>query len=148
MKDKLPYCLNCQEALPNLDNFCPNCGQKNHATKLTIRSFLAELVQSIFGFDTRIWITLKMASFKVGYLAQEFNQGKRRKYVSPIQFYLFCSLIYFLLVSFVIKESQMNVKTINDYVTKQDTLYLSLLETDIVLSKTEFKKFLLFLINS
>jgi len=140
MKDRLPYCLNCQEALPNLDNFCPNCGQKNHATKLTIKSFLEELTQSIFSFDTRIWLTLKMAFLKVGQLALEFNQGKRRKYVRPIQFYLFCSLIYFLLASLAIRSSQLDGKTVNEYLSKQDTLHASVLNTDITLSSTELRK--------
>lgn len=93
---KLTQCLNCQWGLPKEENFCPNCGQKNHATKNTWRSFLSEVFNAVFNLDERLWVTFKTAIFNIGDLAKEFNQGKRRKYVRPIQFYLFCSVLYFL----------------------------------------------------
>ena len=113
MEEKLTQCLNCQAALPNLENYCPNCGQKNHATRLGIRAFFEEIIESVFSFDARIWLTLKTAFLKVGHLAKEFNQGKRKKYVSPVQFYLFCSLIYFLVLGIIAKlDGQMQDKIV------------------------------------
>jgi len=101
--EKLNQCLNCEVALPDKENFCPNCGQKNHATRLRLRAFLDELVNSIFNVDARLWLTLKKAFSNVGNLAKEYNQGKRKKYVPPVQFYLFASLIYFLILGMLAK---------------------------------------------
>lgn len=139
MEEKLPYCLNCQQKLSDLDNFCPTCGQKNHATQLTIWSFLKELLQSTFSVDARIWVTLKMAFFRIGQLAQEFNLGKRRKYIRPIQFYLFCSIIYFLLMGIVIRKYQPDAKSMNEVIEKQDTVHWKIIGTDFTLSQTEMK---------
>lgn len=97
-KKKLAQCLNCQQALLNDENFCPNCGQKNHATQLTIRSLVSDLINNVFNVDARLWVTLKMGLLNIGTFVKEFNAGKRKKYVAPVQFYLFCSLIYFLIL--------------------------------------------------
>lgn len=100
---KLTQCLNCQLELPKEENFCPNCGQKNHATRLRLRAFLDELINNVFNIDARIWLTLKTAFLNVGHLAKEFNRGRRKKYIPPIQFYLFSSLIYFLILGMLAK---------------------------------------------
>lgn len=100
---RLTECLNCQQELVNEEIFCPNCGQKNHATRLQLRAFIDELINSIFNVDARIWLTLKTAFLNVGHLAKEFNRGKRKKYVPPVQFYLFSSLIYFLILGMLAK---------------------------------------------
>lgn len=100
MMDRLEQCLNCQQDLLNSEKFCHNCGQKNHATRLTLRSLLNDLVNAIFNVDARLWVTLKTGFLKIGTLVKEFNAGKRKKYVAPVQFYLFCSLIYFVFLGF------------------------------------------------
>ena len=123
--EKLTQCLNCGQELPHKENFCPNCGQKNHATRLTTKSFLEELFQSIFNWDARLWVTLKAAFINPGRLSKEFNQGKRRKYVRPVQFYLFCSLIYFLLLGMMAQtEGEKIDNNINEYIEQNDTLKL------------------------
>ena len=101
--EKLTQCLNCEQELIKEENFCPNCGQKNHATQLRLRAFLEELLNSIFNIDARIWLTIKSAFLNAGKLAREFNLGKRKKYVPPVQFYLFASLIYFVILGIFAK---------------------------------------------
>lgn len=136
---KLTQCLNCQQELADKENFCPNCGQKNHATKDTLRYFATEFFNSVFNVDERLWVTFKTAFFNVGHLAKEFNRGKRKKYVAPIQFYLFCSVFYFLLLS--LNNQQTNTvtdSTIKEMIATQDTLTMSIGFRRIELSKSEF----------
>ncbi len=136
---KLTQCLNCQQELASKENFCPNCGQKNHATKDTWRSFATEFFNSVFNVDERLWVTFKTAFFKVGHLAKEFNQGKRKKYVAPIQFYLFCSVFYFLLLS--LNNQQTSTATdiaIQEMIATQDTFAMSIGFRRIDVSKPEF----------
>ena len=141
MKEKLTHCLNCEAALPNLDNYCPNCGQKNHATLLRIRSFLDELVKSIFNVDARIWITLKTAILNIGQLVKEFNQGKRRKYVRPVQFYLFCSVFFFLLLGIDAQKNEaLADATIKENIDATDTLSMNIGSHMIRLPKSDLLK--------
>lgn len=139
-KKKLAQCLNCQQALLNDENFCPNCGQKNHATRLSIRSLASDLINNVFNVDARLWVTLKTAVFKIGQLVKDFNAGKRKKYVAPVQFYLFCSLFYFLFLG--IENQKFNDTTndiIKENITSHDTIPLSLGVTIIKITQSEFQ---------
>jgi len=142
MTEKLTKCLNCEADLPNSENYCPNCGQKNHPTRLSLRSFVTELVHSLFNIDSKIWITLKAAFLNIGQLVREFNQGKRRKYVRPVQFYLFCSLIYFLLLGIETKKYESEAdQIIKELVEEQDSITMGIGFRTIKMSKEEFINF-------
>jgi len=121
--EKLTQCLNCELDLSKEENFCPHCGQKNHATRLKARTFFNELVNSIFNVDGRIWLTLKAAFTNVGKLAKAYNQGKRKKYVPPVRFYLFASLIYFLILGILAKvEGEKKDVAFQESLEKGDSL--------------------------
>lgn len=140
--EKLKHCLNCQQILPKEENFCPNCGQKNHATRLTIKSFFQEVINSVFNLDSRLWTTLQVAFTKLGLLVKEFNQGQRKKYVAPVQFYLFCSVLYFLLLGIDLDMRGINLKTdkmIRDNIEKSDSIPVSIGFNVFKLSKPELK---------
>lgn len=140
--EKLNHCLNCQQELLHEENFCPNCGQKNHATRLTIKSFFQEAISSVFNLDSRLWTTLKVAFSKLGLLVKEFNQGQRKKYVAPVQFYLFCSVLYFLFLGIDLDMRGVNLKTdkmIRDKIEKSDSIPVSIGFNVFKLSKLELK---------
>ena len=141
VKTKLSECLNCHTALSKADNFCPNCGQKNHATQLTIRLLLNDLFTSVFNLDARLWITLKTALFKIGTLVKEFNQGKRKKYLPPFQFYLFCSVLYFILQGFSAQQKEVTAAEMIETITQKDSIPMSMGLQSFFLTKTEFQAF-------
>lgn len=138
-KNKLPQCLNCQQALPNAENFCPNCGQKNHATRLTLHSLFNDLFNAIFNVDARLWVTLKMAIFNIGQLVKEFNAGQRKKYVAPVQFYLFCSLIYFVILGIGNNYYYLEADATIQETTLADSLTIGTGFSKMKVSSEEFK---------
>ncbi|MFK7979068.1 MAG: hypothetical protein AB8G86_03725 [Saprospiraceae bacterium] len=76
--EKLTQCLNCEWDLPKEENFCPNCDQKNHATRLKVRTFFNELINNItitLLCHFKIMFGLDMPNFKnLAYLVvQELN---------------------------------------------------------------------------
>ena len=98
------YCLNCDAALNESNDFCPSCGQKTNE-RLSISYFIESLASSLFSLDARLWRTLPNFLFHPGKVPKEFVKGKRKKYVSPIPMYFFISFLFFLvLTSTVVKE--------------------------------------------
>ena len=89
-------CKNCNQALNAVDNFCPNCGQKN-IPKLDVKFLLGELFQTIFNLDSKVFRSLKYLIFKPGYLSKEYVGGKRVSYLAPIRIYLVLSFLFFFL---------------------------------------------------
>ncbi|MCY3883795.1 MAG: DUF3667 domain-containing protein [Gammaproteobacteria bacterium] len=65
----------------------------------------------IFEADSRLLRTLRALFLRPGLLAQAFARGRRAHYVSPFRLYLFASLLYFLVVSFVIGPSDSSPPT-------------------------------------
>ncbi len=106
-------CQNCGTALPNLEEFCPNCGQLNHDLKIPLRHLFLEILESTFHFETSFWITLKNLLFFPGKITKEFNAGKRATYMNPFRMYVFVSLIFFILLGKLTnssKQEQINEK--------------------------------------
>jgi hypothetical protein len=117
-------CQNCGTALPNLEEFCPNCGQLNHDLKIPLRHLFLEILESTFHFETSFWITLKNLLFFPGKITKEFNAGKRATYMNPFRMYVFVSLIFFILLGKLTNSSKdeqiaEKLKTLNDFKIKQ-----------------------------
>ncbi|WP_048922239.1 DUF3667 domain-containing protein [Rufibacter radiotolerans] len=98
---KYPVCTNCDYVFTKEqpDNFCPNCGQENHDLNVPFKHVALELLEGIFHYDSKFWITLKYLLFYPGKLTNEFHRGRRMGYVPPIRLYVFISFIFFFLLS-------------------------------------------------
>ncbi len=113
-------CQNCKTSLPNLEEYCPNCGQLNHDLKLPINHLFLEILESIFHFETSFWKTIKNLIIFPGKITKEFNQGKRASYMNPFRMYVFVSLIFFLLLGKLTNSSKTaqiaeKLETLNDF---------------------------------
>lgn len=96
---KSPICQNCETPLPNEENFCPKCGQKNQTLQLSVNTLLGDFFNNIFNYDARIWKSLRLLLLKPGQLTLDFLEGKRKSYLSPVRLYLSISVIYFILLA-------------------------------------------------
>lgn len=98
---KLSACANCHYTFstdrPN--EFCPRCGQQNHALSLSAGHVLEETLEGLFHFDGKVFRTAKLLLFKPGELTKRFLEGKRMPYVPPIRLYVFLSFVFFFLLS-------------------------------------------------
>ncbi len=92
-------CLNCGSDVSG--NYCSNCGQKFQPTKLPLKLFLEDAVETLFNVDNRWFKTLKELFLKPGKVTKEYIDGKRAQYLPPLRIYLSISIVYFLLVQLV-----------------------------------------------
>ncbi len=61
--------------------------------------FLQELITDLTHADSRFWRTLWALVAKPGFLAREFFDGRRVRYLPPLRLYLGISLVFFLYLS-------------------------------------------------
>ena len=91
-------CENCGFKLSETNKYCPNCGQKNTTHKIAFGHFFMEVLEGLFHFDSKILITIRDL-FIPGRIIVNYNQNKRARYVPPIRFYIFTSVIFFTLLT-------------------------------------------------
>lgn len=92
----------------------------------------------IFSLDSSIFRTIGPFLFKPGFLAREYLNGKRKKYLSPVRLYLFMSIIFFFIASNLAVNSpgglrNMNVSSSNDSIKEEvilDEEYIEALKND------------------
>ncbi len=91
------FCLNCGTKL--LDSFCQHCGQKDIAKRQTLDELLTNFISSFWSYEGKFFKTIKFLIIKPGFLATEYNAGKRESYYHPARMYVFISFVFFLLLS-------------------------------------------------
>jgi len=98
---KQPACANCHFAFEpgQPDEFCPRCGQQNHAVDISFYHVVEEFLEGVFHFDGKVFNTAKLLLFKPGELTRQFLAGHRVPYVPPIRLYVFISFVFFFLLA-------------------------------------------------
>lgn len=92
-------CLNCGYPFARNEKFCPECGQENKGSKITLANFLKEMFRGFFSWDAKFWRTLLALLFRPGKVSLDYISGKRSRYSNPFRFYLTTSVLFFLLLN-------------------------------------------------
>ncbi len=108
MKSKKETCKNCDKTFKEKFKFCPYCGQQTK-DELTVKVLFYNTIHNYFSFDARFYKSFYPLLFKPGYLAVKFIEGKRLMYLHPAQMYLFVSIVFFFLFSFIQREQVKNL---------------------------------------
>ncbi|GAA4296718.1 DUF3667 domain-containing protein [Aestuariibaculum suncheonense] len=116
MKKSLETCKNCENKFEQGFNFCPYCGQKSN-DELTVSVLFQNTISNYFSVDARFFKSFIPLMFKPGYLANRFVEGRRLLYLHPAQMYLFISVVFFFLFSFISRDQ---VKTVNNVLKKAE----------------------------
>lgn len=103
MENQTSKCQNCEQEFNKDFKFCPYCGQKAKE-ELTISVLFYNTISNYFSVDARFFKSFIPLMFKPGYLAQKFIAGKRLLFLHPAQMYLFISVVFFFLFSFVSRK--------------------------------------------
>ncbi|MBJ6368815.1 DUF3667 domain-containing protein [Snuella sedimenti] len=103
MLDKQITCKNCEKKFESNFQFCPYCGQKAN-DELTLGVLFYNTISNYFSFDARFFKSFIPLMVKPGYLAKRFIEGKRLLYIHPAQVYLFISVVFFFLFSFISRD--------------------------------------------
>lgn len=90
-------CLNCGNPLE--DEYCQVCGQKKIPKNHGVWSLVNDFLGTYFNFDSKLSRTLLPTIIKPGFLTNEYRLGKRASYIPPIRFFIFVSIIFFLIVA-------------------------------------------------
>lgn len=101
-------CLNCSS--PNVQNYCPNCGQKASTHRYSIKHFVEhDFVHGVWHVDKGIFFTLKELFTRPGHSVREYLQGKRANYFSFITLILLIIAISSLIAPYVhIKQTDLS----------------------------------------
>jgi len=91
-------CANCNTRLDG--QFCHHCGQREEPRVPTIRSVLGEVMNALFGLESKLWRSLWALIAKPGHLTQEFLSGRRQKYTTPFRLYLLLSIMVFAYMAY------------------------------------------------
>jgi len=103
---KEKVCLNCNTQLNG--RYCHVCGQENLEPKESFWHLLTHFVYDVTHFDGKFFSTLKYLLFKPGFLATEYQKGRRASYLHPIRMYVFASAIFFVVFfTFILKPDEL-----------------------------------------
>lgn len=91
------FCLNCGTKLE--DTFCHHCGQKDIPKRQTLGELWTNFISSFWSYEGKFFLTTKFLITKPGFLAVEYNSGKRESYYHPARMYVFISFVFFLFFS-------------------------------------------------
>lgn len=79
-------------------NFCSHCGEKRRQDHdFSLSHVLSEALEAFFHVDSKVFLTLKSLVTKPGKLTEEFFAGRRKPYMSPLQTFFVCNLLFFVL---------------------------------------------------
>jgi hypothetical protein len=90
------FCLNCGTKLEDL--YCHHCGQKDIPRRQTLGELFSNFISSFWSYEGKFLQTTKYIFLKPGFLAVEYNEGRRETYFHPARMYVFVSFLFFLLL--------------------------------------------------
>lgn len=67
---------------------------------------IAEVIEDQLSLNATLPRTLGALFFKPGFLSREYVDGRIQRYVPPFRLYLACSVVFFLLLSFLARSEQ------------------------------------------
>lgn len=99
----LTHCENCGTTLTG--PYCAQCGQPAVDYHRSFGSLLADAADAFFNFDARFFQSFGLLLFKPWRLTNEFVEGKRARHVHPLRVYLIASVIFFLVINFLARDT-------------------------------------------
>jgi hypothetical protein len=91
----LTHCENC--GAPLTGEFCSQCGQHAIDYRRSIFRVLLDAADSFLNWDTKFLHSMNQLLIRPWGLTNDFNAGRRARYVHPLRLYLIASIIFFLL---------------------------------------------------
>jgi hypothetical protein len=99
----LTHCENC--GAPLTGEFCSQCGQHAIDYRRSIFRVLLDAADSFLNWDTKFLHTMNQLLIRPWQLTNDFNAGRRARYVHPLRLYLIASIVFFLLARAIDWES-------------------------------------------
>lgn len=103
----LTHCENCGTALAG--EFCSQCGQHAIDYRRSLFRVLLDALDSFLNWDTKFLHSVNVLLLRPWTLTNDFNSGRRARYVHPLRLYLIASIIFFLLARAINWETPASV---------------------------------------
>jgi len=123
-------CRNCGHVLDVSDKYCPNCGQVNSTKKLVLKDFMEEFLSNFLNYDSKLLKTLYTLLVKPGTITRDYINGKRVSYTNPFRFLLSLAFLYFLMVTYDSKLSDLDELGLEDKIEKTGPMSFSFNQND------------------
>ncbi len=94
-----PACLNCGAALT--DRFCAHCGQSINTKRIAIRSMAKDVLDHWFDLEQPMIRTVINLTWRPGWVASQYAEGKRRSFTNPLKFTLVTIALSFVVFDLV-----------------------------------------------
>jgi hypothetical protein len=91
----LTHCENC--GTPLTGEFCAQCGQHAIDYRRSIFRVVLDAADSFLNWDTKFLHSMNQLLIRPWGLTNDFNAGRRARYVHPLRLYLIASIVFFLL---------------------------------------------------
>lgn len=91
----ITHCENC--GAPLTGEFCGQCGQHAIDYRRSIFRVVLDAADSFLNWDTKFLQTMTLLLLRPWQLTNDFNAGRRARYVHPLRLYLIASVLFFLL---------------------------------------------------
>jgi len=89
-------CVTCGKA--GTDTYCAHCGERRHdGHEASLRHMFSETLEAFFHFDSKIFLSLRTLVTKPGEITTEYFLGRRKPYMAPLQLFLVCNFLFFIL---------------------------------------------------
>jgi hypothetical protein len=80
------------------DRFCPRCGERRLGpADFSLRSFASEAVGTLTSVDSNLFRSFAFLIAQPGLLTVEYLEGRRVRYLRPLQLFVFANVLYFFL---------------------------------------------------
>ncbi|MEP6822612.1 MAG: DUF3667 domain-containing protein [Chthoniobacterales bacterium] len=90
----LTHCENCEAPLTG--PYCSKCGQHAIDYRRSFMQVMIDAADSFFDWDTKFVRSIGVLLIKPWQLTNDFNSGKRARFVHPLRLYLLASITFFL----------------------------------------------------
>src|SRR5436190_10873829 len=91
----LTHCENC--GAPLTGEFCSKCGQHAIDYRRSLFRVVIDAADSFLNWDTKFLKSIGLLLIRPWKLTNDFNAGRRARYVHPLRLYLLASIAFFLL---------------------------------------------------
>ena len=100
-------CLNCNARV--FGRYCHVCGQENIEPKESAFGLITHFFNDITHFEGKFLTSLRYILFRPGFLAKEYERGRRASYMNPVRMYVFTSAFFFIVFFSLFKVSDEKV---------------------------------------
>ncbi len=95
----LTHCENC--GAPLAGEYCAKCGQHAIDYRRSLWRVLIDAADSFLNWDTKFLSSVWVLLTRPWKLTNDFNAGRRARYVHPLRLYLLASIAFFLMLKLV-----------------------------------------------